>query len=123
MKTMFDRIDDWLEDKYGTTFQLHPNRPRRGRTSNKETDGLFNIGADFSLGYGSELGRGYVVQIEMSTLEHIPKQTRRQIESDVEELVKERLPQFFPGRSLALERDGSLLKIIGDFGLGSVIIK
>ncbi|VDB01015.1 hypothetical protein S1OALGB6SA_2109 [Olavius algarvensis spirochete endosymbiont] len=123
MKSMFDKIDDWLEDKYGGIFQLHPKRPRRGKTSNKEADGLFNIGADFSLGYGSELGRGYVVQIEMATLEHIPRETRRQIENDVERLVRERLPQVFPGQSLTLERDGNLLKIIGDFNLGSVIVK
>jgi len=123
MKSMFDKIDDWLEDRYGGTFRLHPNRPRRGRTSNKEADGLFNIGADFSLGYGSKLGRGYVVQVEMSTLEHIPRETRRQIEIDVENLVREELPRFFPGQSLTLERDGNLLKIIGDFNLGSVIVK
>jgi len=123
MKSMFDRIDDWLEDRYGGAFQLHPNRPQRGRTSNREADGLFNIGAAFSLGYGSELGRGYVIRVEMSTLEHIPKRTRKQIESDVENLVREDLPRFFPGQSLTLERDGNLLKIIGDFNLGSVIVK
>jgi len=120
---MFDEIDDWLEDRYGGKFQLHPNRPRRGRTSNRETDGLFNIGADFSLGYGSKLGRGYVVQIEMSTLEHIPWETRRRIDKDVEDLVRKKLPEFFPGRNLNLERDGNLLKIIGNFNLGSVIVK
>lgn len=123
MKSIFDDIDDLLEDKYGATFRLHPNRPRRGGTSNKESDGLFNIGADFSLGYGSRLGRGYVVQIEMSTLEHIPRKIRRQIENDVECLVRERLPRVFPGRNLTLERDGNLLKIVGDFNLGSVIVK
>jgi len=123
MKSMFDEIDDWLEDRYGGRFRLHPNRPGRGSTSNRETDGLFNIGAAFSLGYGSKLGRGYVVQIEMSTLEHIPWETRSRIESDVENLVREKLPEFFPGRNLTLKRDGNLLKIIGDFNLGSVIVK
>jgi len=120
---MLDKIDDWLEDKYGEKFQLHPNRPRRGGTSNKETNGLFNIGADFSLGYGSKLGRGYVVQIEMSTLEHVPWGVRKQIEEDVENMVRKKLLEFFPGRDLTLERDGNLLKIIGNFNLGSVIVK
>ncbi len=118
---MFDGIDDILEDKYGGSFSLHPNRPRRGRTANRESDGLFNIGADFSPGYGSFLGRGYIVHIRISTLEHIPMEIRESIKRDVEILVREKLPETFPGRDLKLERDGNLLKIIGDFSLGSVI--
>lgn len=121
MKAMFDEIDDWLEDKYGHDFPLHPNRSRRGKTANKEMDGLFNVGADFSAGYGSRYGRGYVIQVRMSTLEHIPVKVRKSIEADVETLVSDKLPVFFPGRDLELERDGHLLKIIGDFSLGSVI--
>ena len=84
-------------------------------------DGLFNIGADFTSGDGSRLGRGYVVQVWMSTLDHVPGEARRQIEADVEQLVREKLPSAFPGRDLRLERDGNLLKIIGDTSLGSVI--
>ncbi len=120
LKSLFDEIDDVLEDKYGKRFVLHPNRMRRGTTSNKEMDGLFNIGASFSAGYGSEHGRGYVVQVRMSTLEHVPSEFRNTIHAEVEELVKKKLPEKFPGRRLALERDGNLLKIIGDFSLGSV---
>jgi hypothetical protein len=86
-------------------------------------DGLFNIGADFTPGYGSSLGRGYVVHIRISTLEHVPVEVREEIKSDVEFMVKEKLPVFFPGRNLRVERDGNLLKIIGDFSLGSVIGK
>jgi len=123
MKSMFDEIDDALEDKYGKDFVLHPNRARRGRTANKEMDGLFNIGADFSPGYGSSLGRGYVVHIRISTLENIPDDVRENIKSDVEKWVKKKLPETFPGRNLQLDRDGNLLKIIGDFSLGSVIRK
>ncbi|MCK5736643.1 MAG: hypothetical protein KAH21_09200, partial [Spirochaetaceae bacterium] len=98
----------------------HPNRARRGKTSNKEMDGLFNIGADFTPGYGSSLGRGYVVTIRISTLDHIPVDIREKIKFDVELMVRERLPAVFPGRMLQVERDGNLLKIIGDFNLGSV---
>jgi len=123
MKSMFDDIDDALEDKYGSDFTLHPNRARRGRTANREMDGLFNIGADFSPGYGSSLGRGYIVHIRISTLDHIPADIRESIKSDVEKMVKIRLPFVFPGRELQLERDGNLLKIVGDFSLGSVIVK
>ncbi len=121
MKSMFDEIDDILEERYGGEWNLHPNRPSRGRTANKEMDGLFNVGADFSAGYGSKLGRGYVVQVQMSTLDCVPREARKQIESDVVNLVREKLPEVFPGRDLRLERDGNLLKIVGDTHLGSVI--
>lgn len=121
MKAMFDEIDDRLEDKYGKEFPLHPNRSDRGKTANKEMDGLFNVGADFTAGYGSRYGRGYVIQVRMSTLEHIPVKIRKSIEADVEKMVREKLPIFFPGRNLVLERDGGLLKITGDLSLGSVI--
>ncbi len=121
LKLLFDEIDDWLENRYGEEYLLHPNRPARGKTANKEMDGLFNIGADFSAGYGSRFGRGYVIQMRISTLENVPFEVREKLESEVENLVREKLPEFFPGRKLELKRDGNLLKIVGDFSLGSVI--
>lgn len=120
MKIMFDEIDDWLEDRYGRDYPLHPNRPRRGRTSNREMDGLFNIGADFTPGYGSRLGRGYIVRVRMSTLSQIPEQIRKKILDDVEQQVSLKLPENFPGRGLNVSKDGNLLKITGDFSLGTV---
>jgi hypothetical protein len=123
MKAMFDEIDDWLEDKYGDDYPLHPNRSKRGKTSNKEMDGLFNVGADFTPGYGSQFGRGYVVQVRMSTLSHIPVDVQNSVRADVEQLVRDKLPLVFPGNDLKLERDGHLLKIIGNLGLGSVIVE
>ena len=122
VKAMFDEIDDWLEDKYGGRYPLHPSRPRRGSTSNREADGLFNVGADFSAGYGSSLGRGYTVRVRMATLDNIPDKVRTEIEGDVEHLVRLKLPGAFPNRALRLERDGALLKITGDFSLGPVNI-
>ena len=121
IKAMFDEIDDILEERYGQRYSLHPNRPARGATANREMDGLFNVGADFTAGYGSRLGRGYVVQVRMSTLDRVPADVRSLIEEDVERLVREKLPVAFPGRHLTLERDGNLMKIIGDTSLGSVI--
>ena len=68
MKMLFDEVDDYIEDLYGDKYALHPARPLRGETSNPESDGLFNIGAVFTPGYGSELGRGYLIDVSMSTL-------------------------------------------------------
>ena len=56
LKQLFDAIDDLLEEKYGRTYHLHPSRPARGLTGNKAHDGLFNVGATFTPGYGSHHG-------------------------------------------------------------------
>jgi hypothetical protein len=120
MREMFNEIDDWLEDKYGSMFSLHPNRPARGKTYSREMDGLFNIGAAFTAGYGSKYGRGYIVDVRISTLDHVPQEVREEIYSSVASLVKEKLKVFFPERELEIVREGNLLKIIGDFSLGSV---
>ena len=120
LKILFDEIDDYLEQKYGALYPLHPNRASRGRTSNKESDGLFNIGADFSSGYGSRLGRGYVIDVDMVTLADVPESVREEIETEVVELVAERLPRFFPGRELSVSRDGRVYKIHGDLSLGTL---
>jgi hypothetical protein len=111
LKKMFDDIDDYLEDKYGGLYPLHPARPRRGTTSNKEHDGLFNIGASFSAGFGSRVGRGYVVDVDMVTLHNIPNKISRQIEEDVVNQISLRLPKYFPDRDLGVEKDGTVFKI------------
>ncbi|OQX28920.1 MAG: hypothetical protein B0D92_06440 [Spirochaeta sp. LUC14_002_19_P3] len=119
LKAMFGSIDGWLEDKYGDEYSLHPNRAPRGSTANREMDGLFNVGADFTPGYGSSYGRGYIVRIRMVSLEHIPAKVKDRIERDVEVLVRQKLPLVFPNRNLSLKRDGPVLKIVGDFHLGN----
>jgi len=120
MKAMFDEIDDYLEDRYGNLYPLHPNRMPRGGTSNKESDGLFNVGAAFSAGFGSELGRGYVVEVHMSTLSHIPEEIKGIIERETAEMVRQKLTVFFPGRDLKVEKDGNIYKIHGDLSLGNL---
>jgi hypothetical protein len=120
MREMFNEIDDRIEDKYGSMFTLHPNRPSRGKTNSREMDGLFNIGAAFTAGYGSRYGRGYIVDIRISTLDHVPGEIREEIYNSVADLVREKLEIFFPERELEIVREGNLLKIIGDFSLGSV---
>lgn len=116
LKALFDRIDDELEDTYGADYPLHPSRPPRGRASNKEADGLFNVGAAFSAGYGSEHGRGYVIEVRLVTLAPVHESRREEIEHHVAQRVDSLLAEFFPGRDLDVVRDGSTFKIVGDLG-------
>jgi hypothetical protein len=114
LKAVFNRIDDRLEEKYGHLYPLHPARPGRGKTASKAQDGLFNIGASYSAGFGSGRGAGYVVEVRMVTLSRVPGEVRRRIEEEAVELLRRELPTAFPGRDLEVVRDGNLYKIYGD---------
>jgi hypothetical protein len=118
MKKMFDEVDDFIEDAYGGKYPLHPVRPARGDTANKEANGLFNIGADFTLGFGSEHGRGYLINVSIATLEKVDETVRREIYEAVAEKVNELIPIHFPERKLTVRRDGNHFKIQGDFSMG-----
>ena len=120
LKAMFDEIDDHLEDRYGDLYPLHPNRAARGGTSNKESDGLFNVGAAFSAGFGSKFGSGYVIEVWISTLASVPKELKETIAEETAELVRQKLKTFFPERELDVERDGNVYKIYGDLSLGTL---
>ncbi len=120
LKQIFDKIDDFLEEKYGKLYKLHPNRAKVGETSNKEHDGLFNVGASYSLGLGSKTGAGYVIEVHISTMEQVPENLRIEIASKVVEQLEAELPKVFPDRELSVEKDGSIYKIIGDFNLGEI---
>lgn len=120
LKELFDEVDDYLEEKYGDRFPLHPARAHRGTTANKESNGLFNVGAAFSAGYGSLHGRGYVIDIDMVTLSHIPEKVEDEIEADAVAFVREKLPHYFPDRNLEVKRDSHAFKIAGDLSLGSL---
>jgi len=117
LRTVFNQIDDYLEDHYGSDYPLHPVRARRGTTASKEHDGLFNVGASYSAGFGSEHGAGYVVEVRMSTLSHVPKNVRKVIELNVVRLLREKLPSVFPGKNLTVLKDGDAYKICGDLSL------
>lgn len=120
MKAMFDRIDAELEDQYGGTWKLRRNRPEQGKTANPESNGLFNIGTFFTPGYGSTLGRGYLVEVILATDEGVPAHVRDEIETRVRDLLLDYLPEYFPNRKLTVEHDGSMYKIHGDLGLGNL---
>ena len=120
LKKLFDEVDSHIEDLYGDRYPLHPMRPARGETANPEADGLFNIGANFTPGFTSELGRGYLIDVSISTLEKVDEDTRREIREAVTEKVMELLPVYFPDRDLTVRRDGNNFKIIGDLSLGVI---
>lgn len=113
-EAMLDEIDDILEDMYGSKFLLHPARSKRDTTSSKSQDGLIEIKYNFSLGLGSQLGEGYIIQPRFVSLEFIPKSERSKIQEFVKSEIESRLPKFFPNNELSVNMDGPSLKIYGD---------
>ncbi|MDR2617931.1 MAG: hypothetical protein LBC62_03575 [Treponema sp.] len=118
LDALFQEVDEILEDEWGGSFALHPNRPGRGTTGNPEMDGLFEIIPDFTPGIGSEKGRGYLISFRAATLEKVPPEQTEFLMAETAALIRSRLPVYFPGRSLEVVRDGRKFKIIGDFSLG-----
>jgi len=120
LKKIFIKIDEYLEEEYGHKYPLHPARAKRGSTANNAYDGLFNVGASFSAGIGSQHGSGYVVEVRMVTLSHIPAKIRVEIEDVVVEYLQRELPVEYPDRELQVARDGEIFKIYGDLSLGTL---
>jgi hypothetical protein len=117
LKSVFDEIDQELESTYGNSFDLHPSRPERDSTSNPEMDGLFNVGASYSAGFGSKLGPGYVVDIRISTLERVPASVKAELKTKVKALLETKLPVAFPGKALTVHEEHHHLRITGDLSL------
>lgn len=117
LKGVFDAIDAELEEQYGADYALHPSRPKQGTTSNPEHDGLFNIGAAFSAGFGSTHGPGYTVEIRLSTLRSVPSGIREKIKQQVFQTLEQRLPETFPGNELQVSEENGLIRIHGDLSL------
>jgi len=120
LKKVFDDIDRDLEAAYGSRYPRHPVRQAKGKTSNPAHDGLFDLGAAFSAGYGSKYGRGYVVRLRVATLADVPEDVIEEMEDFVVKRLKAALPKAFPDRDLEVTRDGPVFKIHGDLSLGRV---
>lgn len=117
LKSVFDALDAELEAEYGGRYPLHPSRPKRGATTNPEADGLFNVGAAFSAGFGSKYGPGYVVEIRLSTLKQVPEAVREEIKQKVFQGLEKRLPAAFPGKQLHVSEENGVIRIHGDLSL------
>ena len=113
-------LDNHLEDKFGEHYKIHPNRLKRGQGSNPSFDGLFSTSLASTLGYGTEYGRGYVMNVEIRTLDKVSQYDRAHIEADAFKFVSENLSTFIPGHNLDIVHDGNVMKVIGDFSLGEV---
>lgn len=117
LEQLLGEVDDYLEEKYKDLFQLHPVRPKKGTTSSKVQDGLFSVSASFSAGYGSKYGKGYVIDIQIVSLEKETEQKEKEIEQEVAQKIDELLPKYFPAKKLKVRKDGDVLKIVGDLKL------
>ncbi len=117
LQGIFDRIDEELEDKYGDRFPLQPNRPAKGKGVTPDTDGLFDLSVSFTVGLVSQFGPGYVFKVRLATMSKVPDEFMEKVEDEVVELLKERLPEEFPGKDLQVSRDGRVFKIHGDLDL------
>ncbi len=120
MAVMCQDLDNYLEDIYGSRYKIHPNRLKRGQGSNPSFDGLFATSMAFTLGYGSKYGRGYVVNVEVRTLDKVSQYDTIHITSSAFAFLKSKLSEYFPGHELDVVQDGAVMKIIGDFELGEV---
>lgn len=120
LQDAFEATDLYLESKYGQLYLKRPNRPEDGETANPQMSGLFNLGASFTAGYGSEFGRGYAIDLEICTYEKVDPEDRRRIEEDAIEYLESELRKIFPDRDLKIIYDGGIYKIVGDFSLGQV---
>jgi len=120
MSLLCQELDNHLEDVFGTRYTIHPNRLKRGQGSNPIYDGLFSTSMAFTLGYGSKYGRGYVVNVEVRTLDKVSQYDKVHITSEAFSFLSEKLRDYFPDHPLEVVQDGNVMKIIGDFGLGEV---
>lgn len=119
MRRLCDDLDHYLEDTYGDQYPLHPNRPARGKAASVAYDGLFSTGTQFTLGYGSDLGRGYLVSVEIRTLSRVQQEDRKAIEHAAITYLRSIIPLYFPNRYIEVKKDGNVYKLVGDFSLGT----
>ena len=120
MAQLCQALDNHLEDIYGDHYRLHPNRLRRGKGSNPSFDGLFSTSLAFTLGYGSQYGRGYVVNVEIRTLDKVSQYDSTKIQAEAFSFISRNLKKFIPDQDLKIVQDGNLMKVVGDFSLGDV---
>ena len=111
------RTDRELEKEFGSRYPIHPARPADGVTANPQQDGLFRIYASFTPGFGSDLGKGYALDIDVASLEKIDPKFRQEVENFAVERIRHGLQEAFPGKGMEVKKDGRVWKITGDLSL------
>ncbi|MFA6103875.1 MAG: hypothetical protein WCV67_12515 [Victivallaceae bacterium] len=117
LKEILDEIDAELEKKFGGLFHRKTVRPAAGNTANPQYDGLFEVQATYTAGFGSRYGEGYAVEVRWVTFDDVPETTKLEAETIAEEILNRRLPEQFPGKNLKVVHDVSGMKITGDLSL------
>ena len=110
-------LDVFLETNYGDSYVLHPNRRVHGFGSNPSFDGLFCTTSSFTLGYGSSFGRGYIIKIDIRTLDPVSLAFKEEIETTAYNFMRDNLKNYLPDRDIRVVKDGTVLKLVGDFSL------
>ena len=72
------------------------------------------------MGLGSEKGKGYIIDIRMVTLDHIPKEDERKMKAEAVAFLQNKLPKYFPGKNLSVSMDSHVIKLHGDLSLGTL---
>jgi hypothetical protein len=117
LKSVIDKLDCYLEDKYGKELPLHPVRQLRGRTSNSAADGLFNITAKYTLGIGSKHGEGYGLDLRLATLSSVDPEFKQKIYLESKDFLNDAFEEYFPVHKLTVREEKGFLKICGDLSL------
>jgi hypothetical protein len=117
LNALLIEVDSRLEEQFGSLFLPHPARPRLGSTANPQHDGLFRITASYSPGFGSVLGKGYVLQIDPVTLDNVSDQQLELIRQTAVQLIQDGLDKAMPGRHLRVQRENNVWKLVGDLSL------
>lgn len=117
LKVILDEIDAALEAKFAALFHRKPARPAPCNTSNPQHDGLFEVQATYTAGFGSQYGEGYIMEIRWVTFDEVPEDIRLAGDAIAEEILNRRLPEQFPGKNLKVVHDVSGMKITGDLSL------
>ncbi len=117
LDAILHEIDAELEAEHTGRYPLHPTRPAQGQTANPQYDGLFTIQAKFTAGFGSRLGPGYTLELRVSSLLPVTPADRQRFERHMVDRLRARLPEVFPGRTLAVDRDATGWKLHGDLSL------
>ncbi len=112
-----EAADSKMEERYGDRFPLHPARQPHMTSVNRQYDGLFELGAGFSAGFGSKFGPGYALSFRIVTLSSVPDDFRAKFEAEAVEALREELAKTFPDRGLEIVRDVNGWKIVGDLSI------